>query len=93
MNEINRTNGAVSPKASAGTITLKDAETSITEIGNVIKNLSIKEYYDKDGNVKRSKGASVLNNVVIALNPADYIYTGIAFYAITQWSIRKSSTI
>lgn len=79
MNEINRTNGAVSEKASAGTLTLADAQTSIKEIGNVIKNLSIKEYYDKDGNVKRSKGASVLNNVVIALNPADYIYTGIAF--------------
>lgn len=79
MNEINRTNGAVSEKASAGTLTLADAQTSIKEIGNVIKNLSIKEYYDKDGNVKRSKGASVLNNVVIVLNPADYIYTGIAF--------------
>lgn len=79
MNEINRTNGAVSEKTSAGTLTLADAETSIKEIGNIIKNLSIKEYYDKDGNVKRSKGASVLNNVVIALNPADYIYTGIAF--------------
>lgn len=79
MNEINRTNGAVSPKSAAGTLTLKDAETSIKEIGNIIKDLSIKEYYDKDGNVKRSKGASVLNNVVIALNPADFIYTDIAF--------------
>ncbi|RWZ80786.1 phage major capsid protein [Staphylococcus saprophyticus] len=79
MKEINRTNGAVSDKAVAGTLTLNDSKTSIREIGSVIKNLSIKEYYDKDGNVKRSKGANVLNNVVIALNPADYIYTGVAF--------------
>lgn len=79
MNEINRTSGAVSEKASTGTLTFAEPKTSIKEIGNVIKNLSIKEYYDKDGNVKRSKAASVLNNVVIVLNPADYIYTGIAF--------------
>ncbi|MDU9418059.1 phage major capsid protein [Staphylococcus lloydii] len=79
MKEINRSNGAVSDKAVAGTLTLSDAKTSISEIGGVIKNLSTKEYYDKDGNVKKSKGASVLNNVVIALNPADYIYTGVAF--------------
>ncbi|WP_436860489.1 phage major capsid protein [Staphylococcus caeli] len=79
MKEINRTNGAVSDKAVAGTLTLNDSKTSIREIGSVIKNLSTKEYYDKDGNVKRSKGANVLNNVVIALNPADYIYTGVAF--------------
>ncbi|WP_341636383.1 phage major capsid protein [Staphylococcus casei] len=79
MKEINRTNGAVSDKAVAGTLTLNDSKTSIREIGNVIKNLSTKEYYDKDGNVKRSKGANVLNNVVIALNPADFIYTGVAF--------------
>lgn len=79
MKEINRSNGAVSDKAVAGTLTLKDPDTSIREIGDVIKNLSIKEFYDKDGNVKKSKGASVLNNVVIALNPADYIYTGVAF--------------
>ncbi|WP_436870207.1 phage major capsid protein [Staphylococcus shinii] len=79
MKEINRTNGAVSDKTVAGTLTLNDSKTSIREIGSVIKNLSTKEYYDKDGNVKRSKGANVLNNVVIALNPADYIYTGVAF--------------
>lgn len=79
MKEINRTNGAVSDKTVAGTLTLADAQTSISEIGGVIKNLSIKEYYDKDGNVKTSKGANVLNNVVIVLNPADYIYTGVAF--------------
>ena len=79
MNEINRTNGAVSEKASTGTLTFAEPKTSIKEIGNVIKNLSIKEYYDKDGNVKRSKASSVLNNVVIVLNPVDYIYTGIAF--------------
>lgn len=79
MKEINRTNGAVSDKTVAGTLTLADAQTSISEIGEVIKNLSIKEYYDKDGNVKTSKGANVLNNVVIVLNPADYIYTGVAF--------------
>lgn len=79
MNEINRTNGAVSEKTTTGTLTFAEPKTSIKEIGNVIKNLSIKEYYDKDGNIKRSKAASVLNNVVIVLNPADYIYTGIAF--------------
>lgn len=79
MKEINRTNGAVSDKTVAGTLTLADAQTSISEIGGVIKNLSIKEYYDKEGNVKTSKGANVLNNVVIVLNPADYIYTGVAF--------------
>lgn len=79
MKEINRTNGAVSDKTVAGTLTLADAQTSISEIGGVIKNLSIKEYYDKDGNVKTSKGSNVLNNVVIVLNPADYIYTGVAF--------------
>lgn len=79
MNEINRTNGAVSEKASTGTLTFAEPKTSVKEIGNVIKNLSIKEYYDKDGNVKRSKATSVLNNVVIVLNPVDYIYTGIAF--------------
>ncbi|MCJ1668542.1 phage major capsid protein [Staphylococcus sp. NRL 19/737] len=79
MKEINRTNGAVTDKAVAGKLTLADAKTSISEIGGVIKNLSIKEFYDKQGNVKTSKGASVLNNVVIALNPADYIYTGVAF--------------
>ncbi|PTK56884.1 phage major capsid protein [Staphylococcus haemolyticus] len=79
MNEINRTNGAVSEKASTGTLTFAEPKTSIKEIGNVIKNLSIKEYYDKDGNVKRSKGANVTNNVVVVLNPADYIYAKIAF--------------
>lgn len=79
MKEINRANGAVTDKPVAGTLTLADAKTSISEIGGVIKNLSTKEFYDKQGNVKTSKGASVLNNVVIALNPADYIYTGVAF--------------
>ena len=79
MKEINRTNGAVTDKEVTGKLTLADAKTSISEIGGVIKNLSTKEFYDKEGNVKKSKGASVLNNVVIALNPADYIYTGVAF--------------
>lgn len=86
MKEINRSNGAVSDKAVAGTLTLKDPDTSIREIGDVIKNLSIKEFYDKDGNVKTSKGANVLNNVVIALNPADYIYTGVAFMQLHNGS-------
>lgn len=82
LNEINRTNGAVSAKPSAGTLTLETPEISIKEIGNIISNLSIKEYYDKDGNVKHTKGANVLNNVVIALNPVDYIYTGVAFMQV-----------
>lgn len=86
MKEINRSNGAVSDKAVAGTLTLKDPDTSIREIGDVIKNLSTKEFYDKDGNVKTSKGANVLNNVVIALNPADYIYTGVAFMQLHNGS-------
>jgi hypothetical protein len=86
MKEINRSNGAVSDKTVAGTLTLKDPDTSIREIGDVIKNLSIKEFYDKDGNVKTSKGANVLNNVVIALNPADYIYTGVAFMQLHNGS-------
>lgn len=86
MKEINRSNGAVSDKAVAGTLTLKDPDTSIREIGDVIKNLSIKEFYDKEGNVKKSKGANVLNNVVIALNPADYIYTGVAFMQLHNGS-------
>lgn len=86
MKEINRSNGAVSDKKVAGTLTLKDPDTSIREIGDVIKNLSIKEFYDKDGNVKTSKGANVLNNVVIALNPADYIYTGVAFMQLHNGS-------
>ncbi|MEX6128610.1 phage major capsid protein [Staphylococcus saprophyticus] len=86
MKEINRTNGAVSDKSVAGTLTLKDPDTSIREIGDVIKNLSTKEFYDKDGNVKTSKGANVLNNVVIALNPADYIYTGVAFMQLHNGS-------
>lgn len=86
MKEINRSNGAVSDKAVAGTLTLKDPGTSIREIGDVIKNLSTKEFYDKDGNVKTSKGANVLNNVVIALNPADYIYTGVAFMQLHNGS-------
>ncbi|MCE5089222.1 phage major capsid protein [Staphylococcus devriesei] len=79
MKEINRTNNAVSDKTVAGTLTLSDPKKSIAEIGMVIKNLSIKEYYDKEGNVKRSKGANVTNNVVVVLNPADYIYAKIAF--------------
>ena len=86
MKEINRSNGAVSDKKVAGTLTLKDPDTSIREIGDVIKNLSTKEFYDKDGNVKTSKGANVLNNVVIALNPADYIYTGVAFMQLHNGS-------
>ncbi|UXV30024.1 phage major capsid protein [Mammaliicoccus sciuri] len=82
LKEINRKNGAVSDKPSAGTLTLETPEISIKEIGKIISNLSIKEYYDKDGDVKRTKGANVLNNVVIALNPVDYIYTGVAFMQV-----------
>ena len=37
MNEINRTSGAVSEKASTGTLTFAEPKTSIKEIGNVIK--------------------------------------------------------
>lgn len=82
MKEINRTNGAVADKVVAGNLTLATPETAIKEIGKIISNLSTKEYYDKDGNVKTSKGANVINNVVIALNPVDYIYTGVAFMQV-----------
>nr|WP_263313619.1 phage major capsid protein [Mammaliicoccus sp. Marseille-Q6498] len=82
MKEINRTNGAVADKVVAGSLTLATPETAIKEIGKIISNLSTKEYYDKDGNVKTSKGANVINNVVIVLNPVDYIYTGVAFMQV-----------
>lgn len=84
MKTINRQTGAVTDKAAVGTLTFANPETSIKELGGVIAGLSQKEIYDTDGSVKDTKNVSVLNNVVIALNPADYIYTQVAFMQLTS---------
>ena len=84
MKAINRQTGAVTDKAAVGTLTFANPETSIKELGGVIAGLSQKEIYDTDGSVKDTKNVSVLNNVVIALNPADYIYTQVAFMQLTS---------
>ena len=84
MKTINRQTGAVTDKAAVGILTFANPETSIKELGGVIAGLSQKEIYDTDGSVKDTKNVSVLNNVVIALNPADYIYTQVAFMQLTS---------
>lgn len=84
MKTINRQTGAVTDKAAVGTLTFANPETSIKELGGVIAGLSQKEIYDTDGSVKDTKNVSVLNNVIIALNPADYIYTQVAFMQLTS---------
>lgn len=84
MKTINRQTGAVTDKAAVGTLTFATPETSIKELGGVIAGLSQKEIYDTDGSVKEIKNVSVLNKVVIALNPADYIYTQVAFMQLTS---------
>lgn len=84
MKTINRQTGAVTDKAAVGTLTFANPKTSIKELGGVIAGLSQKEIYDTDGSVKDTKNVSVLNNVVIALNPADYIYTQVAFMQLTS---------
>ncbi|BCU52694.1 phage major capsid protein [Staphylococcus auricularis] len=84
MKEIDRTTGAVKDKESVGTITLKTPETAIKELNVVIANLSLKEIYDKNGEVKKRKNVNVLNNVVIGLNPADYVYILGAFMQVNN---------
>lgn len=84
MKSINRQTGAVTDKTAVGTLTFKDPETSIKELGGVIAGLSLKEIYATDGTVKETKNVNVLNKVVIALNPADYIYTQVAFMQLTS---------
>lgn len=81
---IDRTTGAVTDKASAGTLTFADPQTSVKEIGKLIAGLSVKEVYNTDGTVKESKNVNVLNKVVIALNPVDYIYTQVAFTQVNN---------
>ncbi|MCG3401695.1 phage major capsid protein [Staphylococcus massiliensis] len=79
MKSINRENGAVTDKESEGTLTFKDPQTSIREIADMIAKISVKEIYDKDGKVKESKHVNTTNNIVVALNPTDYVYAQAAF--------------
>lgn len=84
MKEIDRTTGSVTDKQATQTLTLDSPGKSIKELNAVVAQLSLKEIYDKNGEVKKTKNVNVLNNVVIVLNPADYVWTLGAFMQVNN---------
>jgi len=68
LKTVDKTTGAVSDRASAGTLTFDPGRTTINELKGVVKKLS--EKLDKDGNVKEQP-RQVAGKVVMVTNPFD----------------------
>ncbi|GAB3061898.1 phage major capsid protein [Salinicoccus sesuvii] len=75
MKNINRETGAVEDKAVSGTLTFADADTSITEMRDILVNLSVSE---------KGKPVRVKGNVVIAVNPTDSLYAEASFMRLNN---------
>ncbi|AAX90997.1 phage major capsid protein [Staphylococcus pseudintermedius] len=62
MKDVNTNSGAVTDKASSGTLTFADADTTILELNDVLKNLSVDE---------KGKELKIDGKVALVVNPRD----------------------
>ena len=68
LKDVNKDTGAVTDKASAGTLTFNPGRDTINELKGVVKKLA--EKLDKDGNPK-DRPRKVSGNIVMVTNPFD----------------------
>lgn len=85
MKEVNAENGAVTDKASSGTLTFADADTAISEFTGVLSKLSVYgENNDKYRNVR--------GRVAIAVNPVNALFAEAKFMKVTENNVYVTAT-
>ncbi|WP_271401445.1 phage major capsid protein [Salinicoccus roseus] len=83
---IDAETGAVTDKASSGTFTFVDADTSIKEVRDMLAKLSV---YTKNGDTRYR---NVRSQVAIAVNPVDALYAESSFMKVTENNVYVTAT-